>query len=96
MKARIFLKPPCDKTNWCYGLCRYENGVIAVSEILPGEGFHPVGASCNDAPDDSDDFLRYAKPVGKSIRDRRRIIKDLFVACYLELEAALKESEGEK
>lgn len=80
MKAKIWLSMPKDRNHWHYGLARYADGSIRVSEILFCDGFTTVGMDSRRHVDS-----KFNKGLPLSPGERKLIVKDLYIACCLEL-----------
>ena len=76
----VWLKIPTERGKWVYGLARYEDGSIKISECL-WEGFGCVGNYCSNALEE-DETTEPCK-LGKG--ERQMIIADLYMACCYEM-----------
>ncbi len=86
MKERTWLCRKITKTTWAYGLARYSDGTIRVSEILGQDLFTPVGARSTGEGDYG------STPYRLRSGERSLIVADLFVACSEELGISIPPS----
>ena len=82
MKEKVWLSRPKSKKHWHYGLARYADGSIRVSEILFCDGFGEVGTRW----DPNSDFASGKTiPTRLERGEREMICRDLYLACCREL-----------
>lgn len=86
MKPKVFLAMPAKANKWTYGLARYEDGSIQVSEMLfSNQLFSPVGVD-QGIPKENEEYDPADRKAERlSNGERLMIIGDIYIACCVEM-----------